>query len=90
MRVLMIPFCAVLVATLLSGCMPMPGMMGMMMPGMMPGMGMPGPVGGPDSAGGPATIANSCESLSLALADPEIPAATKVQMQQAMATAGCL
>ena len=77
---------AVLLMALLPGCMPMPGMMGMMMPG----MGMPMPVGSPDSAGGPVTIANSCESLSTALADPEIPAATKVQMQQAMASAGCL
>ena len=80
---------SVLLIALLPGCMPMPGMMGMMMPGMMPGMGMPMPVGSPNPAGGPASIANSCESLTIALADPEMPATTKVQMQQAMAAAGC-
>lgn len=76
---------SVLLLALLPGCMPMPGMMGMMMPG----MGMPMPMGSPNPAGGLDQIANSCESLVIALADPEIPAATKVQMQQAMAAAGC-
>ena len=78
---------SVLLITVLPGCMPMmPGMMGA---GMVPGIGMPIPAGSPDPSAGLANVANSCNGLAMALADPEIPAATKVQMQQAMVAAGC-